>query len=128
MGTPETIWTYLPSPIIEGLQSLHNFPQANVLTGPYGEIGMFVPIFSHRSVYVGHPTATPNIEKKRSIAYLFYSGIMTEKEARQFIKVNKIGFVILTSYDNFDAKIINHYSFLKPIFIKPSITIWRVEN
>jgi len=128
VGTPETIWTYLPSPIIEGLQSLKKFPQANVLTGPYGEIGMFVPIFSYRNVYVGHPTGTPNIEKKRSISYLFYSGIMTEKEAIQFIKANKIGFIILTSYDNFDAKIIDNYSFLKPIFVKPSITIWRINN
>jgi hypothetical protein len=128
--TPETIWTYLPSPIIEGLRSLHNYPQANVLTGPYGGIGMFVPIFSYRRVYVGHPSPIlmPNIEEKQTIAYLFYSGIMTEKEANKFIKTNKIGFVILTSYDNFDFNTISRYSFLKPIFVKPSIIIWRVTN
>lgn len=127
-GTPNTIWTYLPSPIIEGLKSLHNYPQANVLTGPYGEIGMFVPIFSYRRVYVGHPTGTPNIGKKRAIAYLFYSGKMTENEANKFLKTNKIGFVILTSFDNFDVNTISHYSFLKPIFVKQSIIIWKVAN
>jgi hypothetical protein len=127
-GTPNTIWTYLPSPIIEGLQLLHNYPQANVLTGPYGEIGMFVPIFSYRRAYIGHPTGTPNIEKKRAVTYLFYSGIMTENEANKFLKTNKIGFVILTSLDNFDINIINHYSFLKPIFVKQSIIIWKVTN
>jgi hypothetical protein len=126
--TPETIWTYLPSPIIEGLQSLSDYPQANVLTGPYGEIGMFVPIFSYRRVYVGHPTGTSNIENKRAIANLFYTGKMTENEARKFIKKNNIGFVILTSFDNFDVNNINRYSFLKPIFLKKSIIIWKVKN
>lgn len=125
--TPETIWTYLPSPIIEGLQSLKNYPQANVLTGPYGEIGMFVPIFSNRRVYVGHPNGTPDIEKKRAVDYLFYSGKMTEKEADRFIKTNKIGFVIMTAFfDQFDVNVVSHYSFLKPIFIKKSIIIWKV--
>lgn len=127
-STPVTIWTYLPSPIIEGLQSLHNYPEANVLTGPYGEIGMFVPIFSYKRAYIGHPVRTNNIEKKRSIAYLFYSGQMTENEANKFLKTNKIGFVILTSLDNFDVNIINRYSFLKSIFVKPTIIIWKVTN
>lgn len=129
-GSPETIWTYLPSPIIEGLQLLHNYPQANVLTGPYGGIGMFVPIFSYRRVYVGHPSLilNPNIEKKRTISYLFYSGTMSDKEAINFIKTNKIGFIILTSYDNFDPNIINRYTFIKPIFVKESIIIWKVNK
>lgn len=127
-GTPNTIWTYLPSQIVEGLQSLQNFPQANVLTGPYGGIGMFVPIFSYRRVYIGHPTGTPNIEKKMTIANLFYTGKMTENEASKFIKTNKIGFVILTKFDNFNVNNISHYSFLKPIFVKKSIIIWRVTK
>jgi hypothetical protein len=127
---PETIWTYLPSPIIEGLQSLYNYPQTNVLAGPYAEIGMLVPIFSYRRVYVGHPSPIlmPDIEKKRATAYLFYSGIMTDEEASRFIKTNRIGFVILTSYDNFDVNIISRYSFLKPILINKSIIIWKVKN
>ncbi|MFA6532938.1 MAG: hypothetical protein WCT22_02990 [Patescibacteria group bacterium] len=126
--TPETIWTYLPSPIVDGLKLLQNYPQGNVLTGPYGGIGMFVPIFSYKRVYVGHPSLilNPDIEKKRSISYLFYSGKMTEKEAIKLIKDNNIKFVILTSYDNFDARIIDNYSFLKEIYIKPSIIIWKV--
>ncbi|EKE14840.1 MAG: hypothetical protein ACD_12C00272G0006 [uncultured bacterium] len=126
--TPETIWTYLPSPIIEGLKLLQNYPQRNVLVGPYGGIGMFVPTFSYKKVYVSHPAGTPDFEKKQSTAYHFYSGMMTKEEANKFIKRNKIGFVILTSYDNFDAKIISHYSFLKSIFLKPSITIWTVNK
>ena len=127
-GTPETIWTYLPDPIIEGLKSLRNYPEGNVMAGPYGGIGTLVPIFSYKRVYIGYQNLTPNIEKKRATAYLFYSGIMTEKEAGEFIKTNGIGFVILTSYDNFDADIISRYSFLKKIYVKPSIIIWQVKN
>ncbi|MFA6390311.1 MAG: hypothetical protein WCX78_01075 [Patescibacteria group bacterium] len=128
--TPETIWTYLPSPIIEGLKLLQNYPQGNVLTGPYGGIGMFVPIFSYKRVYVGHPSLilNPNIEKKRSVSYLFYSGTMSEKEAVKFLKENTIRYIMLTSYDNFDPNIINRYTFLKPIFTKESIIIWRVDK
>jgi len=126
--TPETIWTYLPNQIVQGLELLHNYPQGNVIAGPYGGIGMFVPIFSYKKVYVGHPSLIldPNVEKKRSISYLFYSGKMTNEEAVKFFKENGIGFVILTSYDNFDPKIIEGYSFLKPIYSKPSIIIWKV--
>jgi len=124
-GTPETVWTYLPSSIIEGLQSLNDYPEANVLTGPYGGIGMFVPIFSHRRVYVSHQIGTPDIEKKQITSNLFFEGKMTDQEAKKFIDSNKVGFIVLTSYDNFDSKIISRYSFLKPIFNKPSITIWK---
>ena len=126
--TPETVWTYLPDPIVTGLQSLQKYPPANVLTGPYGGIGMFVPIFSYKRVYVGHSNWTSNIERKRTVANLFYSGKMTENEAIKFLKTNKIEFIVLTNYDNFDVNIINHYSFLKPIFIKESIIIWRVTK
>jgi hypothetical protein len=124
--TPEVIWTYLPRPIVDGLRLLQNYPQGNVLTGPYGGIGMFVPTFSYKKVYLSHPAGTPNFEKKQSAVYLFYTGRMPKKEAVKFLKENKIGFVILTSYDNFDAKIIGNYSFLKEIFTKPSIIIWKV--
>jgi len=125
---PETIWTYTPTQIIEGLQSLHGSSQVNVLTGPYGGVGMLVPIFSYRRVYVGHPNATLNIEEKQLIVNRFYTGQMTDKEAINFLKINKIGFVILTTYDNFDVNIISRYSFLKPIFIKQSIIIWKVNH
>lgn len=124
--TPQTIWTYLPSPIIEGLELLQNYPPGNVLAGPYGGIGMFVPTFSYKKVYVSHPAGSPDFEKKQSFAYLFFSGKMTSEEAEKFLKENDISFVILTSYDNFDSKIIDDYSFLRPVFIKPSITIWKV--
>jgi len=123
---PETIWTYTPTQIIEGLQSLRNSSQTNVLTGPYGGIGILVPIFSYRRVYAGHPNTTPNIVEKQLIANRFYTGQMTDKEAINFLKINKIGFVILTTYDNFDVNIISRYSFLKPIYTKESIIIWKV--
>lgn len=126
--TPETIWTYLPSPIITGLQSLNNYSEANVLTGPYGGIGTFVPIFSNRKVYVSHKIGTPDIEKKQTISNLFYEGKMTDQEAKKFLGANSIGFVVLTSYDDFDANNIDRYSFLKPILINSSITIWKTTH
>lgn len=127
-STPVTVWANLPSSVIEGLKLLNRYPQANVIAGPYGGIGMLVPIFSYKRVYVGHPNPllNPNIDKKQALSNLFYSGKMSEKEAVKFIKANKIGFVILTILDNFDANILGRYSFLKPIFVKPSIIIWKV--
>lgn len=127
-GTPETIWTYLPSSIIEGLELLQNGPSLNVLTGPDGGIGMFVPIFSYKKVYVSHPAGAADFEKKQSTAYLFFSGKMSSREAEKFLNENRIGFVILTSYDNFDHNTINRYTFLKPIFAKNSIVIWKIIN
>lgn len=124
--TPQTIWTYLPSPIIKGLELLQDYPSGNVLVGPYGGIGMFIPTFSYKKVYVSHPAGAPDFDKKQSTVYLFFSGKMSNEEAVKFLNENGISFVILTSYDNFDPRIINNYSFLKEIFVKPSIIIWKV--
>jgi len=124
--TPNSTLTYLPSPIIEGLKSLQNFPQANILTGPYGGIGMVSPIFSYKKVYVGYSTGTPNIEEKQATSNLFFEGKMKENEAMKFLKINKLGFVVLTSLDNYDVRNINNYRFLKPIYFKESIIIWKV--
>ena len=128
LTTPTSTLTYLPNPIIAGLQSLRSYPQANVLTGPWSQVGLIIPVFSYKKVFVGRPISTNNIENKQAISDLFYSGKMTENEAKIFLKTNKLNFVILTSLDNYDINNINHYLFLKPVFINPLITIWKVTE
>lgn len=110
---PETVWTYVPTTIIEGLRSIRKPANKNVLTGPYGGIGMLVPIYSYQKVHTSNR---------------FYTGQMSEKEAIDFLNINKIGFIVLTSYDHFETKNINQYSFLKPIFTRESIIIWKVNR
>lgn len=125
----ETILTYVPSSLITGLQSLRNYREANVLTGPYGPVGILVPIFSYRRIYVGPQETSGNLKKKQLTVNFFYEGKMTDQEAKNFLKTNKLGFVILTPLDNYDVKNINRYRFLKPIYTKESIIIWKViEN
>lgn len=126
LRSPETILTYLPKSYIAGLRSLSRYPQANVLTGPYGQVGLLVPVFSYKRVFVGRQISTNNIEKKQAISGLFYSGKMTENEAKKFLKTNKIGFVILTSFDNFDEKNISCYRFLKIIYDREDVKIYKV--
>ena len=125
--TPVTMLTYVPSSLITGLQSLKNYPETNVLTGPYGQVGLLVPIFSFRRVYTAY-RGTVNLEKKQAASNLFFEGKMTENEAKNFLKTNKLGFVILTPLDNYQAKNLNRYRFLKPIYNKESIIIWEVNN
>ena len=122
----ETILTYVPSSLITGLQSLRNYREANVLTGPYGPVGILVPIFSYRRIYVGPQEASGNLKKKQLTVNFFYEGKMTDQEAKNFLKTNNLGFVILTPLDNYDVKNISRYRFLKPIYTKESIIIWQV--
>lgn len=127
-SNPETVLTYLPESYITGLQLLSRYPQTNVLTGPYGQIGLLVPVFSYKKVFVAREISTNDIEKKRAVSDLFYSNRMTENKAKNFLKTNKFGFVILTPLDGYSPNNIDHYQFLKQIYNKESVIIWKVIN
>ena len=74
-----------------------------VLTMP--QLGNYVPQKTGRTVYIGHWAETLNFwdEKTRTgklaQAQRFYGGKMSESEARDFLRDNNIGFVILGFYE-----------------------------
>lgn len=119
--------SYLPNGIIKELEALGKQKEKKaVLTGPYEYIGLLVPVFSHKRVYIGRTNETPDLEKKQAIAYRFYQGNMEQNEAKDFIARNNIGFVVLTSLDNFDWRNVGGYRFLKQMFSDQYIIIWKV--
>jgi len=126
--TPITTITYLPKNLINGLDYLKEKKGEVALTGPYGNLGLLVPVFSVKKVYLGRENETPNFADKQIKTNLFFQGKLTQEEGRSFIYKNKINFVVKTAIDNYLSSDIDNYHFLKLIFTNPAIQIWEVMN
>ncbi|EKE14827.1 MAG: hypothetical protein ACD_12C00273G0001 [uncultured bacterium] len=97
-----------------------------VLTSPDKYFGMIVPVFADKNVYIARPIFTPNFESKLNIADRFYQGNMSPDEAKKFFKDNRIGFVLLTFMEKYNSKDVEKYSFLKIIYNKDNVRIYKV--
>lgn len=117
--------SYLPNPIYSGLKFLGNQPEKKaVLTSAY--FGPIVPVFADKNVYIGRMIFTPDLEKKLVIADRFYRGEMSLNEAKKFVDNNKIGFVFLTFYDIYQPQNLEKYTFLKIIYDKENVKVYKV--
>ena len=56
--------------------------------------GNFIPAKTGKTVYFGHMTQTPDAKKRMQRIYEFYSGTMTNEEAREFLIRNHLTFVV----------------------------------
>lgn len=119
--------TYLPKDIITGFKFLKNLPDGAVLTTPSQFLGVIIPTFSNKKVYIARPYATPNYEEKALKANRIYNPRMNHNEARQFLKSEKIKYVILTSIEGYDGKILYDYPFLREIYKNRDIVIFKVQ-
>lgn len=119
--------SYLPNPIYNGLKFLGDRPEKKaVLTSPDKYLGMIVPVFADKNVYIARPIFTPDFENKLNIADQFYQGNMKATEAQLFLKNNRIGFVLLTFMEKYSPDNLKKYSFLKIIYDKEGVKIYQV--
>ena len=51
---------------------------------------------------------------------------MNIKEAKKFVNDNKIGFVFLTYMDNYQPQNLEKYTFLKRIYDKENVIVYKV--
>lgn len=117
--------SYLPNPIYKGLKFLGDQPEKKaVLNSAY--FGPIVPIFADKNVYIGRMIFTPDLEKKIAIADQFYRGEMSPDEAKKFVNNNQIGFVFLTFYDIYQPQNLEKYTFLKIIYDKENVKVYKV--
>lgn len=118
--------TYLPKTIVDGFVFLNSDPDARaVLTTPCQFLGIIVPIYVNKHVYIGRDPATPNYTEKAAIADRFYLGRMSIGEAEEFFNKNNIGFVILTSIEGYLEKDLKIYPFLKEFYRNSDIVIFK---
>lgn len=118
--------TYLPKTIIDGFVFLNADPETRaVLTSPSQFLGVIVPIYVNKHVYIGRHAMTPNYTEKAAIADRFYLGQMSVNEAEEFFNKNNIGFVILTSIEGYLEKDLKVYPFLKEFYRNSDIVIFK---
>ena len=70
---------------------------------------------------------TINDSEKNARNVAFFRLEMTPPAAQQWMKDNRIRYVVLTSWDINRQVLEAHYPFLKPIYHTQNITIYRVK-
>lgn len=87
--------------------------EGNVLTAPHEYMGLLVPIFTRRQVFLAREISTADFAGRVKVADDFYSGRMDAGSARAFLDANKIRFVFLSRIDNYSRDLNTRYPFLK---------------
>jgi len=117
--------SYLPKGIIDGFKYLDTIPgKKAVLTTPTQFLGMIVSIYSGKPVYLNRP-GLYKYDQKADITAKFYWGLLEESQAKEFLEKNQIGFVVLTSIENYPIDKLVHYKFLKNIYQNKDIVIFQ---
>lgn len=95
-------------------------PEEIVLT--YHSLSNLVPMFSGNTVYWGHGNETLNYQEKKMQVENFYSGKMSETEAKSFLSKNSVRYVLV----GIEEKNLGwrRYSFIKQVFTNPELTIY----
>lgn len=126
------LFSYLPEKLMTGIKVLDRQPDKKiVLTSPMMPLGMIVPIVVDRRVYLGRSLSTPDFENKTVIVDQFYEGIMTNEFAKQLLKENNIGYVILSPletnrFGSYKAVTLEAYPFLNKIYENKDVKIFKV--
>lgn len=118
--------SYLPTGVVDGLKYLATLPgKQAVLTTPAQFLGMIVPVYSGKSVYLNRP-GLPVYEKKvDTVAKFYWNTLGGENKSKQFLEKNQIGYVILTSIEDYPSEKLKNYKFLKEIYNNQDIVIYE---
>lgn len=119
--------SYLPNTIYNGMLFLGKQPEKRaVLTSPDKYYGLVVPVFADKNVYIARPIFTPDFENRLNIADQFYQGNIDPKDAKQLLLNHKIGFVFLTFAEKYSPENLKKYPFLKIIYDKEGVKVYKV--
>lgn len=114
-------WYYQKNEVRQGFDEIKNLKKDGVLTNYI--IGNYLPRYTGRKVFFGHPNQTPNLQKKELEAAKFFLGEFKEDEAKEFLKKNNINIVfILKEERKFN------YSLLKKVFENKEVEIFIVNS
>jgi hypothetical protein len=116
--------TYLSKQARDAMTFLktHTPRYSRVMTTFY--IGMYIPAFTYNVVYIGHEAADTHFWGKWPIAADFFSEVTPAGDAKQFLKDQKMQYVI------WDVGPIppSYLTFLTPIWNTTGITIYQVKR
>jgi len=119
--------SYIPNGVMEAFTFLNKQKDnKSVLTAPDMSLGVILPSYADKNVYLGRTIFTPDFENKSNISDRFFKGVMSIEEANVLLKENNIGYVILTSMENYLPGSLKNYS-LKEIYKNKDATVWEVN-
>lgn len=118
----------LAFPPKEWLKSLYwlrdNTPKNSVVLCAY-QAGTAIPFVSGNTVYTGHVWATLDRERKETLRDKFTTNKMTEKEAYDFFKKEKIDYFFNGYQEASMGFNPEKYRFLKPVFSSGMATVYQ---
>lgn len=118
--------SYLPKGIIDGFKYLDTLPgKQTVLTTPAQFLWMIASIYSGKPVYLNR-LGLYNYDQKADITAKFYWGSLSEHQAKEFLEKNQIGFITLTSIENYPLDKVSQYGFLKKIYQNQDVVIFQL--
>ncbi len=106
---------FVPAPLYQGIKTLEKTNQV-VLSTPSSSYSLLVTAITGEKVYLGRSIFTLNHEEKTQKAIAFYNLQMGEKEAKEFLEKEKIGYILLSPWEQDPQKLLSAYPFLKIFF------------
>ena len=88
--------------------------------------GNYLPAYAGNTVYYGHSGETVFFDQKRFVVQRFFSNQMTEEEALDFLKKNKISYIFFGPQEAV-LGYFQLYYFLETVFQNDWVTIFKVN-
>lgn len=118
--------SYLPKDVVDGFKYLSFLPgDQKVLTTPAQFIGMIVPVYSGKQVYLNRPGLYYYDKKIDLVSRFYWNTLGGENESKKFLEKNQIGYVVLTSLEDYPIDKLTGYKFLKKIYQNNNIVIYQ---
>jgi len=115
-------WYYLPKDYFDAFKFLDKLPNDGVLSDYW--IGNHIPVFTNKSVYLGHLIQTPNAKERTKQIQEFFSNQYSPTQAKTFLTENHINYIFYGLQERQYGKI--NYDFIKSIYTKKDVTILKV--
>ncbi len=120
---------YFVYPIADWMEAIYwlrdNSRESDVvLSGPAA--GNYIPAYSGNFVYIGHGHQTVNFDGKRAREPEFYSGKMSEEEAAEFVRRERVSWVFYGPEEEEWGMGFERYGFLKKGYEGSRTKVFRV--
>lgn len=116
------IWYYLPKDYFEAFEFLDKLPNDGVLSDYW--VGNHIPVYTNKSVFLGHLIQSPNAQERARQVRDFFSNTFQPSEAKSFLVNNHINYIFY-GIEEKRYGILN-YNFIEPLFTNKNVTILKV--
>lgn len=120
--------SFVSNDLIEGFERLDSQKGTGaVLTAPNQYMGLLVPVFTNKKVFLARDISTPEFYKKAEQANIFFSGGLDYASAYDFIKNHGIDYIFLTDQDNIQDTFTKEYTFISKIVESNTYAIYKTN-